>query len=170
MAWAVLSLLNRQWDLHHEQEEPSSQRLRFWTISTWGSSGPGWCFGSISYDWKFAGLQIWQYLLRLCPTFPCRAFLLRADGGVYAPCSLLLQLAVRNWSSQLDTLNLKSVRLCKAPESFGKESISEPPTSSLPSSHLLKKKATVFKIWYFLWIFLAGDLPWGAQISSLHRH
>ena len=59
----------------------------------------------------------------------------------------------------------ESVRLCKAPESFGKESVSEPPTPSLPP--FKEKRATVFKIFQ---IFLAGGLPWGAQISSLRRH
>lgn len=60
------------------------------------------------------------------------------------PCSLLLQLAVKGGSPQPGALNLKSVRLCKACESFGKESVSEPPTPSLPA--LKEKGTTVFKI------------------------
>lgn len=112
------------------------------TISTRRSSGPGWCFGSVSYDWKFAGLQIWQYLLRLCPTFPCQAYPLHAGWGLYASMQLAAAVGCEKWKPPATNSEFKeSVRLCNASETLEKKVLLN---TLLPPSHLLKKKEPRF--------------------------
>lgn len=112
------------------------------TISTQRSCGPVWCFRSVSYNWKFAGVQTWQYLLRLCPVFPCWACPAHAGWGAYAFAQLVAAVGCEKWKLPARHSETKeSVQLCKASENFGKSFWT---LCSIPPFLLLQKKGPEF--------------------------
>lgn len=170
MAWAVVSLLNRQWHLHNKQEEPLRSKALPQVLKLLAPRGALAQYDASGVFLMIGSLQVYKSEVSV-QTMSCISLLGLTSScclGVYAPA----QPCSCSWLCKVEAASqeLWNWRECATVQSLWKlwKVLNALVHPSLPS--LKEKRPTVFKIWYFFQSFLARGLPWGTQISSLWRH
>lgn len=145
MAWAVLSLLNRQWHLHNKQEEPLQSKALPQVLKLLAPRGALAQYDASGLFPVIGSLQVYKSD-SICPDyalhFPAGLVLLTLPGGFMHLHSLVAAVGCVKWKLPArNSETEESVQLCKASENFGKCFWT---LCSIPPSHLLQKKDPQF--------------------------